>query len=400
MNRRRFEMSRFSRTALLLVLSATLVLIYYVYATVLNRPSADVYIAQRGTAISAVYGTVSIAWAYALPVYAQNTGYIHLAPGFGTTVTSLGLLVKKDQVMATIIDEAGQRSLNQARTDLEAAQGRLKLGPASQGSLQSVLDRFHAYDKLPKVNGYPQGVPRVEYEAARNDVNRLRAAVDNEKLELQRQVDLALGVVKGLEDQLKRADVRSPMDGVLIAQNFNDNTYVTLNAALFTVATRDTYVSGAVNEEDVGKLKEGMKAELRLYAYSNRTFNATVTAILPSPDPNSQRYTVTLAMDNPPDNLRAGLTGEMNILLGRKENALIIPARALLVDQVLLVEDGVVEQHTVKTGFKSLEFVEIIDGLRDGAQVIVSDQDAFASGQRVRPTKINQPKTEEPKKKK
>lgn len=368
---------------------------YYFYANFVDRPSADVYVAQRGTAISAVYGTVTLASVQTLNVFSQNTGYLRLAPGLGSVVTSQGVILKRDQLLGTIVDEAGIRSLNQARTDFEAAMGRQRLGPTTLGLLESARQRLAAYDKLPNKSS----VPRVDYEAAQNEVSRLTAAVENEKLEFQRQVDLAASNVKGLEDTLKRAEVRSPMDGVLIGQTYNDNAYVTLNALLFTVADSRTYVSGQVNEEDVGKLKEGMKAELRLYAYSNQNFTATLTAVLPSPDPNSQRYTVTLNQDDPPDNVRIGLTGEMNIILGKKENALTIPARALLVDQVLIVVDGTVEQRTVKTGFKSLELVEVTDGLEDGSQVIVADQDAFRPGERVRPIRTNESKPQGPAKK-
>ena len=77
-----------------------------------------------------------------------------------------------------------------------------------------------------------------------------------------------------------------------------------------------------------------------------------------------------------------GETGEMNIILGRKPDTLVVPTRALQVDQVLIVDDGIVEQRTVKVGFKSLELVEILDGLNGGEQVIVADQDTFRIGQR------------------
>ncbi|PYL67036.1 MAG: efflux transporter periplasmic adaptor subunit, partial [Verrucomicrobia bacterium] len=44
-----------------------------------------------------------------------------------------------------------------------------------------------------------------------------------------------------------------------------------------------------------------------------------------------------LEMENPPDNLMVGMTGEMNIVTGTHENALLVPTRALLVDQALVV---------------------------------------------------------------
>ena len=80
----------------------------------------------------------------------------------------------------------------------------------------------------------------------------------------------------------------------------------------------------------------------------------------------------------------------MNIILGRKDGALIIPARALLIDQVLIVSSGVVEQRTVKVGFKSIEQCEILDGIKEGEEVIVSDQDSFQPGQRVRAVRTNE----------
>ena len=395
-------LSRYFGTIAVLAILALLASGYVVYAKFINVPPAQVYIAQRGTAIAAVYGTVSIQSVLTLPVNAQNSGYIHIDPALGTTVTSQGVHVKKDQLMATITDEPTSRALVSARTDAEAAAARLKLGAPSQGVLQSAKDKLAAYQKLPMgADGVPKGVARVDFESAKNEVARLQGAVDNEKLEAQRQLDNASSAVKTVEDQLKHTEVRSPLDGTLTAQMFNDNSYVTNTLLLFTVASDDKYVSGQVNEEDVGKLIPGMKAELRLYAYANTVIAATVSAILPTPDPNNSRYSVTLTLNNPPDNLLFGLTGEMNIILGRKEGALIIPARALLIDQVLIVSSGEVEQRTVKIGFKSIKQCEILEGIKEGEEVIVSDQDSFQPGERVRAVKTNEVSSESsaPKKK-
>jgi RND family efflux transporter MFP subunit len=371
--------------AILLIAFVLLLIGYYVYTDVINRAPANVFVVKRSTAISAVYGTVTVSSTFALTLNAQNTGFMHLAPGFGTTITSQGVVVKANELLATVVDETGVRQLAQAHTDYEAALARQKLGPASLPALKSAQDQLAAYDRLPN----PNMIPAVTRTAARNQVVSLQETVDNEKLELQRQVDTTAGILKTDEDQLKRTEIRSPMDGILTAQFFNDGSYVLATQALFSIASPVLYVSGQVNEEDVGKLKTGMKAEMHLYAYGNTTFAATVLQVLPSPDPNSSRYTVTLTMDHPPDNLLLGLTGEMNIILGRKENALVIPARALLIDQVLVVKNGVIQQRTVQVGFKSLEYAEITDGLSEGDEVVVEDQDAFHFGERVRAIPIS-----------
>ena len=259
---------------------------------------------------------------------------------------------------------------------------RQKNGPGSAGALDSAKSRRDALNKVPAAS-----VPRVEREAAESAVSSLQTAVDNETLELRRLTDAAATALKAAQDQTRRTEVRAPFDGILISINYNDNAYVTINQALFTVSDAHTYVSGEVNEEDVGALRDGMKAEVRLYAYSNQTFIATLDSVLPSPSANSSRYVVLLHLDQPPDNLRFGLTGEMNVILGRKPNAIIVPSRAINVDQALVVDDGVVAPRTVKLGFKSLEFAEVLEGIGEGDQVIVSDQDAFKPGERVRVVK-------------
>ena len=131
-----------------------------------------------------------------------------------------------------------------------------------------------------------------------------------------------------------------------------------------------------MDEEDVGEVKSGMKAKVQLYAYRTRTFTARVSAVQPAADPTTQRYTIVLEMEDPPDNLMAGMTGEMNIITGPHENALLVPTRALLVDQALVVNGGIVQSRTVKVGFRTLDFAEVLSGL-DRRQ----SRDCFGPGQ-------------------
>ena len=83
------------------------------------------------------------------------------------------------------------------------------------------------------------------------------------------------------------------------------------------------------------------------------------------------------------------MTGEMNIIIARRENALVVPSRALMMDQAFIVEDGIIKMRSLKTGYRGLETVEIVNGLSEGDQVVVSDQDTFRPGQRVRPVTVN-----------
>jgi hypothetical protein len=74
----------------------------------------------------------------------------------------------------------------------------------------------------------------------------------------------------------------------------------------------------------------------------------------------------------------------MNIITGRHENALLVPSRAVLVDQVWRIKLGVVEKRTVKIGYRTLEFSEVLAGLKEGDRVVVSEQDKLKPGRFVR----------------
>src|SRR6266576_3174891 len=356
-------------------------------------PGAEVVTVRRGTAISAVYGTVRIEPAFVVRIRAQNDGFIQMAEPFSAGRGAVGKSVEKGQLLATIADEETARELKQGRADLQAAVDRAALPLASSELLKAAEDNLQ---RLEKVVG-SGNVPAVEYEKARSEANRLRGAVETERIERDRNLRSLEETTKKLVAQMKSAEVRSPIDGLLTNVQTIDGELVSDGNELFTVSSRKNYVRGEVNEEDVGEVKPGMKAKVQLYAYRTRSFTARVTSVQPAADPTTQRYTIVLQLDHPPDNLMAGMTGEMNIITGTHENVLIVPTRALLVDQALVVKRGVVHGRTVKVGFRTLDFSEAINGLSLGDHVVMSDQDRLRPGRAVRQRKVDTTRGAKPK---
>ena len=73
------------------------------------------------------------------------------------------------------------------------------------------------------------------------------------------------------------------------------------------------------------------------------------------------------------------------VVIGERQNTLTIPTRAIRRDNVVLVVvKGIVEETHVRVGFHTIEKSEILDGLDEGAAVILSNQDLFRPGMRVR----------------
>ena len=150
-------------------------------------------------------------------------------------------------------------------------------------------------------------------------MTRLRAQVESERIERDRNIEALDTAAKKLEAQMKNSEIRSPMDGLLTGVKVIDGELAAEGNELFTVSSHKVYVRGEVNEEDVGEVKTGMPAKVQLYAFRTQQFNARVTAMMPAADPDTQRYTIVLDLENAPENLLAGMTGEMNIITGQHQ---------------------------------------------------------------------------------
>ena len=367
-----------SKNVILAGIGAVLVIFAIVYFATL--PVAEVAIVQRGTAISAIYGTVRIEPSLVIPVRAQNSGFIQLGEALSAGRGAIGRNVEKGELLATIADQATARELKQARADLQAAQLRAELPLPSAEALKVAQDNLGRLEKLTGLSN----VPQVEFEKAKSEVNRLKALVETERIERDRNLAALDEAAKKLEAQMKNSEIRSPMDGLLTNIKTIDGELVAERAELFSVSSRKNYVRGEVDEEDVGEVKVGMEAIVQVYAYRTRTFRAKVAAIQPAADVETQRYTIVLDLENPPENLMAGMTGEMNIITGTHDNALLLPTRALMVDQALVVKHGLLQSRTVKIGYRTLDFLEILSGLSEGDRAVLSDQDKLRPGRVVR----------------
>ena len=99
---------------------------------------------------------------------------------------------------------------------------------------------------------------------------------------------------------------------------------------------------------------------LTLDAYGSQVFTARVSKIYPQKDERNQTFLVEAQFQQSPETLYPGLSGEANIIVDTKENALTIPRAYLLQGSKVKTEEGVVN---VEIGIQSLETVEIISGI-------------------------------------
>ena len=349
---------------------------FFFYDTV---ESAEVAPVVRGTALQGVYGTVDVEPINEVIVRTRNFGMI------SALKFKAGDEVKTGQVLVETSDESIQREVDGVNAALAQAKVRQSLGPASA---ESEKNQEIEVDKLKKLLD-ANDISPVEYEKAQNSLASLKDEVQKETLALNTDVDNAERARDAVTDQLGHDTITSPMDGVVLERYCSLGEYLPPQTQICLIGSAENQVVAQVNEEDVGYLSPGMKANIRLYAHQNSDLVGTLTKILPQAE--NQVYHVNFNLDNPPELLLPGMTGEMNIIIGERKNTLTIPSRAIRHgDTVLAVIKGRVREIHVHTGFRTLERTEILDGLSEGTEVILSNQDLYKPGVRVREVTVKQ----------
>ena len=143
-----------------------------------------------------------------------------------------------------------------------------------------------------------------------------------------------------------------------------------------------------VDERYVGQLQPGQMASVLADAYPTERFAARVLSIAPVVDAQRGAVEVKFAVPPPlPAFLREDMTLSVEVETARRAQALVLPTDALRGDDaagasIWSVREGRVEARPVRLGLRTLDAVEILDGLGEGDLVLTGP--APAPGQRVR----------------
>lgn len=122
-----------------------------------------------------------------------------------------------------------------------------------------------------------------------------------------------------------------------------------------------------IDEVDIIKIKIGQTTLITLDAYPLEVFTASVSKIYPQKNETSQTFKVEAVFKNPPQVLYPGLSGEGNIVISEKEEALTIPREYLLESNKVITEDDTI---TVEVGAENLERIEIISGITENDMIL------------------------------
>ncbi|MCU0615521.1 MAG: efflux RND transporter periplasmic adaptor subunit [Gemmatimonadaceae bacterium] len=196
--------------------------------------------------------------------------------------------------------------------------------------------------------------------------------------------------VTQLRTRLGFAKIRSPLTGVITARFVQSGDIVGNNTRLFTIADLSTLVVRMpVSELEVARLRPGQEVALRVDALGGESVPGRVRRIFPSADSISRLVPVEIAVAGAgASRLRPGYTVRATIRLDTRDDALVVPTRAVLgasgARSVFIVKGGLAERRAVRVGDDVDGKVEVFAGLALGDTVIVAGNSLVREGGSVR----------------
>lgn len=241
---------------------------------------------------------------------------------------------------------------------------------AQLNSTQSALDRMKPL--------YEAGaVSQQDYE---NNLAALTAA--------EADVAKATTAVNNAHRDLGYTQVTSPISGLIANRNIVRGQMVGQGTPLMEVQDlSQVCIYVAIGQSELGNIKPGLDAEVKVDAFANRVFPGTVTSVNPVADPQGRVFMTKITVANPEDLLRAGMFASVKIMTGEETAVLSIPQAALTSKQkqfyVFVPEGDVVKMVPVEIGEVYDGRVQIMSGLTEGQAVITTNINKLKEDDRI-----------------
>jgi len=233
-----------------------------------------------------------------------------------------------------------------------------------------------------------------EYSIALAGVQALAQAGPEAQKGMQQLADSSLARLRNWdvsEEQIKELarsgaakrtlTFRSPVSGYVSEKKAVQGMRFMPGEALYQVSDLSAvWVLADVAEQDIGAVKTGVRARVKINAYPDKTFDAALTYVYPTLNAETRTVPVRLELGNPGGLLKPGMFAQVELPVGAKNKLLTVPlsavidsgARQIVLVQVGKPEDGRFEPRDVRLGARSEQYLEVLDGVREGEAVVVS----------------------------
>jgi len=310
----------------------------------------------------------------------------------------------KDVTEYTIAAESGSLpGLITASGELKASKS-VNVSPKRQGILAEIFveegDQVDKGDLIAKMDfgdlEYRSDELKANYETQKASYLRRKilfneGAISAEDYEEYKNRFLSSKArFKQIEIEENETSIRAPFRGVITSRYAVPGAFVTPTTSASSSreggATSSSIVElsqgleivAKVPESDIGRIKAGQEATIRVDAFPDRRFKAVVSKISPSAIKNNNvtSFEVTLLLSNRPEDLRLGMTSDINFQTGQTKISTLIPTVAIVTEEgkagvLILGNNNQPKFKKVELGTSSGSKTAIISGLKPGEKVFI-----------------------------
>lgn len=304
--------------------------------------------------------------------------------------------VEKGQQLAQIDTSLFEAQLQQSEANINSARATLD---KNQALLDYDTKTYHRYRNLYDRNLVSKNDLDSAESAYKSDLAQVAAAKASI---MQAQANYATAAAN-----MGYTKIVSPVKGIVISKEVEVGQTVAASfqtPTLFTVAEDLTKmrIETSVSEADIGKVKEGQEVEYTLDGYPDSTFKGKVTQVRLSPttESNVVTYTVIIEVENDEGKLMPGMTANVSIITGKKEDILTVPNVALKFTPadntkrydkkgIWIEKKGKPVRVNIETGVSDDSYTEIIsEEIKDGDVVYTRSLNANKKQSEMRPPRI------------
>ena len=307
---------------------------------------------------------------------------------------------EKVQKLGVRTEPAGLRALDR----IVRAAGRIE---PDERRTYAISPKFEGYVERLHVNATGQPVSKGqplfevyspelvsaqrEYAIAAQGVESLKAAGGETQNSMRQLADSSLLRLKNWdisEEQIKTLaksgetrrtlTFRSPVAGIVTEKKALQGMRFMPGEALYLVADLSAvWVIADVFEQDIGLLKVGAGATVKINAYPDKVFKGAITYVYPTLKAETRTIPVRVELANPGQLLKPGMFAQVEIAVAAKGPVVAVPVSAVIdsgTRRIVLVQkaEGRYEPREVKLGARSDTYVEVMEGVKDGEPVVVA----------------------------
>lgn len=189
--------------------------------------------------------------------------------------------------------------------------------------------------------------------------------------------------LRSAELALERTEIRAPFDGFVIGLGVLEDGIVNQGVGLMELVSLDSLsVEANILEMELHLIEEGTEAKIELAALPREQFIGVVKTISPVLDRESGTCMIQIGIANPDHRIKPGMFAYVTINTEVLENRLLISRDALLIRDnrkvAFVHEEGRAKWRYIQTGLETNEAIEVINGIEEGEELIISGNFSLA----------------------